>query len=430
MKSAVISVGTELLFGQIVNTNAAYLSQELNNMGIDVLYHYTMGDNPQRFRRVMEFAMQDCDLFLITGGLGPTEDDLTKETLCEMLGEKLAVHQPTVEYMNAFFERVQMKMTENNMKQALVPEHAVVFLNQNGTAPGFAVEKEGKTFICMPGVPREMKKMFQDSVRPYLMRKADAYIISRSLRVFGIGESMVETMLLQFIDGQTDPTIATYAKEGEVEIRITSKRRRKQEAAEAVDQMARQVAEVMGDNVYSIEGKELYEETAEKLLRDNVTLALCETVTGGAVSSKLSRYPGISAVFNRALTVPEEEAQVDELSVPRRILDEYTSLSAEAAEAMSEGLHKKTGCRMCVSVTGNAGPDYCDGVEPGTFFISALYDGKMTTRRYYRDSRGMSLNIDFIALCVLHFINLLLQGKQPLRDLRNPFRIDSPEKDK
>ena len=238
MKSAVISVGTELLFGQIVNTNAAYLSQELNDMGVDVLYHYTMGDNPQRFRRVMEFAMQDCDLFLITGGLGPTEDDLTKETLCDMLGEKLVVHQPTVEYINAFFERVQMKMTENNMKQTLVPEHAVVFRNLNGTAPGFAVEKDGRTFICMPGVPREMKRMFQDSVKPYLMKMADAYIISRSLRVFGVGESLVETMLLQFIDGQTDPTIATYAKEGEVEIRITSKRRRKQEAVEAVDDMA------------------------------------------------------------------------------------------------------------------------------------------------------------------------------------------------
>ena len=417
MKSAVISVGTELLFGQIVNTNAAYLSQELNDMGVDVLYHYTMGDNPQRFRRVMEFAMQDCDLFLITGGLGPTEDDLTKETLCDMLGEKLVVHQPTVEYINAFFERVQMKMTENNMKQTLVPEHAVVFRNLNGTAPGFAVEKDGRTFICMPGVPREMKRMFQDSVKPYLMKMADAYIISRSLRVFGVGESLVETMLLQFIDGQTDPTIATYAKEGEVEIRITSKRRRKQEAVEAVDDMAGRVASVMGDSVYSTEGRELYEETAEKLLSQNISLALCETVTGGAVAAKLSRYPGISAVFDRSVVVPEEKAQIDELSVPRKIFDEHTAFSSEAAEALAEGLQRKTGCRMCVSVTGNAGPDFCDGVEPGTFFISALYDGKLTTRRYYHDSRGMSLNIDFISLCVLHFINLLLQGKSPSEKL-------------
>ena len=292
MKSAVISVGTELLFGQIVNTNAAYLSQELNDMGVDVLYHYTMGDNPQRFRRVMEFAMQDCDLFLITGGLGPTEDDLTKETLCDMLGEKLVVHQPTVEYINAFFERVQMKMTENNMKQTLVPEHAVVFRNLNGTAPGFAVEKDGRTFICMPGVPREMKRMFQDSVKPYLMKMADAYIISRSLRVFGVGESLVETMLLQFIDGQTDPTIATYAKEGEVEIRITSKR--------SVDDMAGRVASVMGDSVYSTEGRELYEETAEKLLSQNISLALCETVTGGACCGETQQ---ISGNFGRPLIV-------------------------------------------------------------------------------------------------------------------------------
>ena len=413
MKSAIISVGTELLFGQIVNTNAAYLSQQLNDMGVDVLYHYTMGDNPGRLKRVLEFAVQDCDLFLITGGLGPTEDDLTKETLCELLGEKLVVHEPTMEYLNAFFERGQMKMTENNNKQAFVPENAVIFRNRNGTAPGFALEKEGKIFICMPGVPRGMKKMFQDAVKPYLMKLADAYIISRSLKVFGIGESLVETMLLKFIDGQTDPTIATYAKESEVEVRITSKRKRKQEAAEAVNLMAREAAEAIGDNVYSLDGKELYEEVSEKLLRERVSLSLCETVTGGQVSAMLCRYPGISEVFERTVVVPKEEAQIDELSISRKTLDEKTLLSEEAAEELTEGLFRRTGSRLCASITGNAGPDYCDGVEPGTFFISILYDGKMTTRRYYRDTKGTSLNIDFMSLCMLNCINLILQGKQP-----------------
>ena len=413
MKSAIISVGTELLFGQVVNTNAAYLSQELNDMGVDVLYHYTMGDNPGRLKRVLEFAMQDCDLFLITGGLGPTEDDLTKETLCEFLGEGLVVHEPTVKDMESFFERVQMKMTENNMKQALVPEHAAVFRNQNGTAPGFAIEKEGRIFICMPGVPREMKKMFQDSVKPYLMKLADAYIISRSLRVFGVGESMVETMLLDFIDGQTDPTIATYAKDSEVEVRVTSKRRRKQEAAEAVDEMTKKVCAVMGDSVYSIDGKELYEEVSEKLTAENISLSLCETVTGGNIASMLCRYPEISAVFDRSVVVPGERAQVDELSISRTILDEHTIYSTEASEELVRGLYQKTGSRLCAAVTGNAGPDYCDGIEPGTFFISVLCDGKMTTRHYCRRMRSMSLNIEFISRCVLHVINLILQGKEP-----------------
>ncbi len=417
MKSAIISVGTELLFGQVVNTNAAYLSQELNDMGVDVLYHYTMGDNPGRLKRVLEFAMQDCDLFLITGGLGPTEDDLTKETLCELLEEKLIVHEPTVQYINSFFQRVQMKMTENNRKQALVPEHAAVFRNQNGTAPGFALERDGKIFICMPGVPREMKTMFRNSVKPYLMKLSDAYIVSRSLKVFGIGESLVETMLLEFIDGQTDPTIATYAKESEVEVRITSKRKRKQEAAETVDAVARKAAAVIGDNVYSVDGKELYEEVSEKLMAAGISFSLCEAVTGGNIASMLSRYPGISAVFDRSVVVPGEKALMEESSVSGAAFDEYTIFSTEAAEALASGLYSKTGSRLCAAVIGNAGPEYCDGVEPGTFFVSVRYNGKMTTRHYHRDTGNLSLNIEFMSRCVLSFINLIVQGREPLEKL-------------
>ena len=266
-----------------------------------------------------------------------------------------------------------------------------------------------------------MKRMFQDSVKPYLMKDGAGRLyhfpVSARLRRRRIAGG--DDASAVYRTGQTDPTIATYAKEGEVEIRITSKRRRKQEAVEAVDDMAGRVALGAGATAsHSTEGRELYEEDwAEKLLSQNISLALCETVTGGAVAAKLSRYPGISAVFDRSVVVPEEKAQIDELSVPRKIFDEHTAFSPEAAEALAEGLQRKTGCRMCVSVTGNAGPDFCDGVEPGTFFISALYDGKLTTRRYYHDSRGMSLNIDFISLCVLHFINLLLQGKSPSEKL-------------
>ena len=417
MKSAIISVGTELLLGQVVNTNAAYLSQELNEMGVDVLYHYTMGDNPGRLKSVMQFAMQDCDLFLITGGLGPTEDDLTKETLCELLGEELILHEPTMQMIDDYFERVWYKKTENNYKQAYVPEHASVFQNHNGTAPGFALEKDGRTFICMPGVPREMKRMFQDAVKPYLMKLADAYIISRSLKVFGVGESLVENMLLDFIDGQTDPTIATYAKESEVEIRITSKRRRKKDAAAAVDEMAAGVAEVMGDSVFTMDGEDLYQVTAKKLAEAKVSLSLCETVTGGEIAAMLCRYPDCAEILDCSIVVPAEEFQVGELSVSRDLLDEYTIYSAEAAEALAESLFRRTGSALCLSVTGNAGPDYCDGVEPGTFCISLLYDGKMTTRRYVKSFRERNLAIEFMARSALNFVRLILSGKTPQESL-------------
>ncbi len=410
MKSAIISVGTELLFGQIVNTNAAYLSWELNGMGVDVLYHYTMGDNPGRLKRILEFAGEDCELFLITGGLGPTEDDLTKETLCEFLGESLILHEPTMERMNSFFQRVDAKMTENNLKQALVPEHAVIFSNTNGMAPGFALEKNGKIYICMPGVPREMKRMFENSVKPYLMRLADAYIVSRSLKVFGIGESMVETMILDFVDGQTDPTIATYAKESEVEIRITSKRRRKQEAVAAVDEMAEKVRSVIGDNVYSMKGEEIFHAVGSLLIEKGITLSLCETATGGNIASLLSRQPGISAVLNRSLVVPAETAQIDELGISRTTLDDETICSEKAVSELAERLQKKTGSRLCVAVTGNAGPDYCDGIEPGTFFVGILFDGQMTVRRYYKNVKDLNMSIDFMSRCVLNLINLVIKG--------------------
>ena len=413
MKSAIISVGTELLFGQIVNTNAAYLSQELNEMGVDVLYHYTMGDNPGRLKRVLEFAMEDCDLFLVTGGLGPTEDDLTKETICDLLDEKLVLHEPTKKMIDDYFERVWYKKTENNYKQAYVPENAVVFQNHNGTAPGFVLEKEGKLFICMPGVPREMKRMFQDAVKPYLMKLADAYIVSRSLRVFGVGESRVETMLLEFIDGQTDPTIATYAKESEVEIRITSKRRRKKEAIAAVDEMAENVARILGDSVFTMDGEELYRVTANKMKEKGVSLSLCETVTGGEIAAMLSRYPEYADILDQSVVLPGEDAQIRELSISREILDEYTIFSPEAVEALTESIYRKTGSDICLSVTGNAGPDYCDGVEPGTFCLCLLYDGKMTTRLYTKGFRERNLAIEFMARCALNAIRLILDGKLP-----------------
>ena len=237
MKTAVLSVGTELLFGQITNTNTVFLSKELNNMGLDVMYHYTVGDNPGRLADMIRMALEDVDMILVTGGLGPTQDDLTKEVACQVFGDELVVNEKALGKIKEYFLRTGRNMTENNAKQALIPSRATVFHNDAGTAPGFALEKDGKYIICMPGPPREMTRMFEISVKPFLEKLSDGYMSYKLLRLYGIGESLLETRLIDLIDNQTDPTLATYAKEGECQLRIASKRSSREEADKAVQDM-------------------------------------------------------------------------------------------------------------------------------------------------------------------------------------------------
>ncbi|MBR5228884.1 MAG: competence/damage-inducible protein A [Firmicutes bacterium] len=410
MKSAILAVGTELLFGKVVNTNAAYLSQELNNMGIDVIYHYTMGDNPDRLRRVLEFAMEDCDLVVCTGGLGPTEDDLTKETISRFFGKELVLNQPALDSMMKFFETLNIEFTENNLKQAYMPENSTVFQNGAGTAPGFAAEKNGKYIICMPGVPREMKHMFEHEVKPFLMKLSDAHIYSRSLKVFGLGESMVETRLLHLIDGQTDPTIATYAKEGEVEVRVTSKRATLDEARRAADEMANSVLEVIGSYVYSTEGGEIYEEVARKLMERKITVSCCESPTAGLFAASLAKVPGVSEIFDRGIVAYSAQSKVDELEFGLDS-DAGTPYGEAAAEYMAQSLFKKTGSRMCIASTGVAGPDDVDGIKPGTYHISILFDGKQITKRFFHNGRTRQMNREFMTLTMFDMVNRVLEGK-------------------
>ncbi len=412
MKSAIISVGTELLFGKVINTNAAYLSQELNTMGIDVLYHYTMGDNPDRLKRILDLAVQDCDLILCTGGLGPTEDDLTKETVCELMGEPLSLDSEALESMKTYFERAGLEFTDNNIKQAYLPESGETFQNSAGTAPGFALSRNGKTVICMPGVPREMKTMFSECVRPYLMKLTDAHIFSRSVKVFGIGESMVETMLLPFIEGQSDPSIATYAREGEVEVRITSKRDTEEEARQAADEMTAGVLETLGSNVYSTDGEEIYETVARKLLQRNISVSCCESATAGLFAAALVKTPGISRVFDRGFITYSPESQREELSVSPEIIDRFSPYSAEAAEAMVKGLYAKTGSRLCVSMTGLAGPEGYKNLSAGMYYISVLFDGELTTHKFMHKGRTRQLNRNFMTLSMFDMVNHIIDGTE------------------
>lgn len=401
MKTAILSVGTELLMGQTVNTNTVFLSQQLNLLGHDVLYHYTAGDNPRRLKELMELAFRDCDLILTTGGLGPTQDDLTKEIACQVLGDELVVHQESLEDLEAAFKRMNRPMTSNNLKQAYMPSRAVVFKNDQGTAPGFALEKDGKYVVCMPGPPREMTAMYEGKVRPFLESKSDGFLVFRDVRTYGIGESQLETTLMDLIDGQKDPTLATYAKEGECLLRIASKRSTREEAQVAVDEMVENVREHVGDFIYSVEGEDLPQVVGNLLLEKNLSLSGAESCTGGLFSSSIIDVPGISASFDRGLVTYSNRSKVEELGVRQETLDTFGAVSEETAREMAEGLYRVAGSDVCIAVTGIAGPDGGSPQKPvGLVYIALCFAGETTCKKILMRnvSRGWNRNYAMLAM--------------------------------
>ena len=406
MKTAILSIGTELLFGQITNTNTVYLSQKLNMLGYDVMYHYTVGDNPERVRDMIRLAFQDCDLVITTGGLGPTQDDLTKEMVCRVMGDELVMMDEVMSELESYFEKLGRPMTENNKKQAYVPSRAEVFINHEGSAPGFALENDGKYVICMPGPPREMTSMFEDSVMPYLQSMSEDVIYYRMLRAFGIGESALETKLLDLIDDQTDPTLATYAKEGECSLRIASKRKTEAEAREAVDEMVEKVKERVGEFIYSCDDEELVQVVCRKLMEKGLTLSSAESCTGGKFAAAVTDIPGISAVFQRGLVTYSNQAKMDELGVKAETLEKYGAVSEETAMEMVEGLRRVSGSDVCVSVTGIAGPGGGSDAKPvGLVYIGFVYGDKKLCRKLQTGDDSRQWNRQYSLLSMLDIIN-------------------------
>ena len=405
MKTAILSVGTEILFGQIVNTNTVYLSQQMNMLGFDVMYHYTVGNNPKRVEEMIDLAFQDCDLILTTGGLGPTQDDLTKEVACKALDDTLVMMDDVLEEITKYFKTLGREMTENNKKQAIMPSRATVFHNDAGTAPGFALEKDGKYIICMPGPPREMKRMFQKSVVPFLQSMIDGALYYRQIRFFGIGESMLETQLLDLIDNQTDPTLATYAKEGECSLRIASKRATEEEAEHAVDEMLEKVKERVGHYIYSCDDEELAQVVADRLMEQGLTLSSAESCTGGMFASTMTDIPGISQCFDRGLVTYSNQAKMEELGVSAGTLEKFGAVSEETALEMVEGLKRVSGSDVCISVTGIAGPGGGSEEKPvGLVYIGFSYGDKKICKKIQMRNVNRSWNRHYTLLCMLNVI--------------------------
>jgi nicotinamide-nucleotide amidase len=411
MKSAIISVGTELLFGQIVNTNTVYLSDQLNLLGVDVLFHHSVGDNPQRLKEVLEIALKESSLIITTGGLGPTQDDLTKEVVAEVMHDTLVLHQPSMDRIEEAFNRMGRNMTENNKKQAWLPSRATIFENLEGTAPGFALEENGRTIICLPGPPREMKSMFQKQAFPFLRVKSPGIIYHRMIRTFGIGESQAETSLLSIINGQNDPTVATYAKEGETAIRIASKRDTMEEAKAATEEMILKMKALIGEYIYSTENEELVEVVGKKLLKDNISISCAESCTGGLFAGKITEIPGISAVFDRGIVTYSNRAKIEELGVKEATIDKYGAVSKETAIEMAQGLRDVSGSHLCISVTGVAGPDGGTQEKPvGLVHFALTYRGDTIHKEIRTRNVNRTWNRNYTVLAMLDFINKIIDS--------------------
>jgi len=358
MIAELISVGTELLMGQVLNTDAQFMAKELAPLGVNVYHQVTVGDNPGRLKDALTQALSRADVAILSGGLGPTGDDLTKETVAELFHKELVMDEAALETLKARFRAFGREMTPNNLKQAMFPVGSIILPNEKGTAPGCIVEGEdGKACILLPGPPRELFPMFTDSVMPYLEKRAGHKLYTRELRIFGKGESSVEYELRDLIEGQTNPTIAPYAKTGEVTLRVTARCQTPEEGEGIVMPVVREIISRFGDIVYSIEGEELAEVVAKLLVERDRTLGVAESCTGGMVASTLVDVPGCSEFLMEGAVTYSDAAKMRRLGVNVHTLRQFGAVSAETAKEMAVGMRRTSGADYAIATTGIAGPD-------------------------------------------------------------------------
>lgn len=390
MVTELIAVGTEILLGNIVNTNSAYLSEKCAELGLAVYYQSVVGDNPDRMKSVIKTALDRSDVIILTGGLGPTEDDMTKEITAEVMGFPLVEDAHTRELMEAYLKEYeknhpQRRITKNNYKQTMVPEGAIVMDNHNGTAPGLIMEKKGKTAILLPGPPNEMVPMFEESVYPYLRKKQPEIIYSRMVKISGIGESQVAEEIQDLIDKQTNPTIAPYAKTGEVHLRVTAKAEDEKKCKEMIKPIVRELKKRFGKNVFATREDKTLEEAVVDLLKEkNMTLSLAESCTGGAVAARIVNVPGASDALMCGYVTYTNRAKRKCLGVKKSTLNKEGAVSAKCAKEMAKGGAKAARTDVCLSVTGLAGPGGGTKETPvGTVFMGCTCAGKTTTREFH-----------------------------------------------
>ncbi len=383
----ILCVGTEILLGNIVNTNAAFLAEEIAKMGLSSYYQTVVGDNAQRLEDTLKLALSRSDIVILCGGLGPTEDDLTKEIASKVAKKELFMHEESKKRLEEFFEKRGHKPTENNFKQALIPKDSIVLTNNNGTAPGVIIPYEDKYMILLPGPPVELKAMFNESVVPFLRKISPVIFVSRTVKLVSVGESRAETMIKDLIDTQTNPTIATYAKTGEVHIRVTASGSNEKECDSLIKPVIRELQKRFGNYIYTTHDEVSLEKSViDLLLSGGLKVTAVESCTAGMVASRLVNVPGASEVFKYSFVTYCDEAKRKLAGGKKSTLDKHTAVSRETAEEMVKNLDAPLKSDVCVGVTG-----YADGEDAGHVFIACNVRGNIEVREF--NFFGSRLNV-------------------------------------
>jgi nicotinamide-nucleotide amidase len=361
MRAEIVCIGTELLLGQIVDTNAAFLAKELADLGIDLYHKTTVGDNLNRIIAALELAWSRTDLLILSGGLGPTQDDLTREAVAGLLREELQLNEEAWSQVQNYFTKLQRPMVESNRRQAMFPKSGQVIANHLGTAPCLLVEKEDRYLVALPGVPRELKGIWEVTVKPYLKKllatENNPILTSRMIKMVGIGESAMEEQVIDLINSQTNPTLAPYAGTGEVTLRVTAKGYDEHENWQLIETTTAQIRERLGSYIYGYDSDNLETVIGRLLKSAGWRLATAESCTGGLVSHRITNVPGSSAYLLGGVNSYSNELKINLLGVSAEIIATHGAVSSETAQAMARGVRKLTGAEVGIAITGIAGPD-------------------------------------------------------------------------
>ena len=414
MNAEIICVGTELLLGNIVNTNAAFISERISRLGISCFNQCVVGDNMDRCLAQLKESSSRSDIIILSGGLGPTEDDMTKEAVAKFNKLPLVEDKKSRKAIEEYFAKRNTLPTENNWKQALLPKGAKAVPNANGTAPGIILETKNCTYILLPGPPFELEPMFEKQIMPYLASLQSGVLYSKTVKIVGVGESRAETRIMDMIDARTNPTIATYAKTGEVHIRVTSYASDKKEAAKLVKPVEKELKKRFGSSIYTTDEKVTLERAVmDLLISGSMTLSTVESCTGGLISSRIVSESGASEILKCGFVTYSNESKQKLVGVKKSTLDKYGAVSEQTASEMAKGGAKASGSDVCISVTGIAGPDGGTKAKPvGLVYIGCCVKGKVTVKEFrFSGNRNKIRNLSatnaliLARECILEYIN-------------------------
>lgn len=415
----IICVGTEILLGNIVNTNARYLAEKCAEIGLASYYQITVGDNAGRLEESIRLALSRSDVVILSGGLGPTDDDLTKEVASKVAGREMYLDETSKERLVSYFERRGLTLTENNFKQAMIPEGGIILTNNNGTAPGVIIPVDNKHIVLLPGPPGELIPMFEESVMPYLQGITNEIFVSQTVKLVSVGESIAETMIKDLIDSQTNPTIATYAKVGEVHIRVTAAAEDAASAQKLIKPVVKELKSRFGNNVYTTHDEVTLEKSiVDLLVSGDLKCMTVESCTGGKIASRIVSVPGASDVLKYGLVTYSNKSKRKLTPVKKLTLEKYGAVSEEVVREMVKEAEVGPKADVIVGVTGFAGPSADNPEDVGLVYIGCNVCGKITVKKFKfsggREKIRESATVQALVLmreCVLEYLSLKTFGK-------------------